>query len=108
MRRLKAENITAQSVDLAVLPPPMPKIVKRESTGRPPQGKQAGLKMAVVPMPKTEVKEEETKASDPKAEAASVAKSKAEERKTSRESTEVELKPAKSTRRKKGPDQESI
>ena len=43
MRRLKAESIPAPSVDFpAVLPPPKPKKVKKESTGRPTQGKQTG------------------------------------------------------------------
>ena len=81
----------------AVLPPPKPKKVK-ESTGRPTQGKQAGLKMEAVTMPKTRVKAEEVKASDLKTEAASVVKPKAGEHKTSRGSIEVGLKPAKGHR----------
>ena len=110
MKRLKAESIPAPSVDFpAVLPPPKPKKVKKESTGRPTQGKQAGLKMEAVTMPKTRVKAEEVKASDLKTEAASVVKPKAGEHKTSRGSMEVELKPAKRAQiGRKGRTRESL
>jgi hypothetical protein len=73
----------------------MAKMVKKESTGRASQGKQAGLKMEAAPMPKAKGKAEETKASGLKAEASSIAKPKAEEPKTSGGSTAVELMPAK-------------